>query len=98
MAKLEARFHPPDRRGGGYIVVGHVIWPDPPSTSRPKVEPSPALAMAPAPATILATLRHLVRMAASSLEHLESIRNEYWSFVRMEAAPALLKVEQSLRG
>ena len=94
MAKLEARFHPPDRRDGGYIVVGHVTWPDPAAPADAKVEPSPSLMLAPAPATILATLRHLVRVASSSLEILEAMHNDHWSFVRLEAAPAILKARQ----
>lgn len=85
MVKLEARFHPPDRRTGTYIIVGHVTWPEPPAPSIPRVEPSPLLALASAPATLLATLRHLVRAKARSLGELESMRNEYWSFVRIPA-------------
>ena len=82
MVKLEARFHPPDRRGSPYIVVGHITWPGEHQEAR--VEPSPMLALAPAPATILATLRHLVRRL-SSRERLESLRTEHWSFVDVEA-------------
>ena len=82
MARLEARFHPPDRRGG-YIVVGHVTWPDGERDAR--IEVSPMLALAPAPATILATFRHLVRRLGSSRERLEAIRSEYWTFVEVGA-------------
>ncbi|HLK91109.1 MAG TPA: hypothetical protein VKZ18_14520 [Polyangia bacterium] len=91
MAKLEARFHPPDRRSGTYIVVGHVSWPDPPAASVPRVQPVPSLALASAPATLLATLRHLVRAKARSLRELEMLKTEYWSFVRIEtiASPAV---------
>lgn len=85
MAKLEARFHPPDRRSGTYIVVGHVSWPDPPEPAVPRVQPAPSLALVSAPATLLATLRHLVRAKARSLAELESLKNEYWSFVRIDA-------------
>lgn len=83
MAKLEARFHPPDRREGTYIVVGHVTWPDPPVTAVPLIQASPSLAFTSAPATLLATLRHLVRSNLRSLANLESMQNEYWSFVRL---------------
>ena len=91
MAKLEARFHPPDRRAGTYIVVGHVTWPDPPAPSVPRVQASPSLAFASAPATLLATLRHLVRAKVRSLAELESMKNRYWSFVRIDAvtSPAM---------
>jgi len=87
MAKLEARFHPPGQQDGRYIIVGHVTWPDPPAKASPRVDPSPSLALASAPATILATLRHLARAASKSIEQLESMRNQYWSFVRTDAAP-----------
>ncbi|HVV52557.1 MAG TPA: hypothetical protein VHO06_23015 [Polyangia bacterium] len=83
MAKLEARFHPPDRRAGTYIVVGHVSWPEPPTTAPPRIQASPSLALASAPATLLATLRHLVHANLRSLGDLEAIENEYWSFVRI---------------
>jgi hypothetical protein len=83
MAKLEARFHPPDRRAGTYIVVGHVTWPDPPVVAAPLIQAAPSLALTSAPATLLATLRHLVRANLRSLANLESIQNEYWSFVRL---------------
>lgn len=86
MAKLEARFHPPDRREGTYIVVGHVTWPDPPGRSRPQVQPAPSLALVSAPATLLATLRHLVMAKAKSFGDLEALKNQYWSFVRIEPA------------
>lgn len=87
MAKLEARFHPPDRRGAPYIIVGHISWPDHQSEAR--IEPSPMLVLAPAPATILATLRHLVRRMGGSRERLESIRSEHWSFVEVSAERSL---------
>jgi hypothetical protein len=83
MAKLEARFHAPDRRSGPYIVVGHVTWPDSPASAAPSIKASPSLVLAPAPATLLATLRHLVRTNLRSLGSLESFENEYWSFVRI---------------
>lgn len=85
MAKLEARFHPPGRHAGSYIIVGHVIWPDPPDPAAPRVQPSPALALVSAPATLLATLRHIVRSNAASVGELESMKNDYWSFVRTSA-------------
>jgi hypothetical protein len=85
MARLEARFHPPDQRNQNkYIVVGYVTWPDLSENARPVVEPSSSLALAPAPATILATLRHLVQTAARTRRHLESLRTQYWSFVHVQ--------------
>jgi hypothetical protein len=87
MPKLEARFHPPDRRGGSYIVVGHITWPDELIEIEPRIELSPMLALAPAPATILATLRHLVRRVGRSPGRLESLRTEHWSFVEVLRPP-----------
>ncbi len=86
MAKLEARFHPPNRPGGVYIVVGHITWADDSAQADPRIDPSPMLALAPAPATILATLRHLVRRLGRSRESLEALRTEHWSFVNVAAA------------
>jgi hypothetical protein len=83
MTKLEARFHPPDRRRESYIVVGHVTWPDGGGGGQPRIELSPMLALAPAPATILATLRHLVRQRRGARELLESLQTEHWSFVEI---------------
>lgn len=87
MAKLEARFHPPNRPTGSYIIVGHVTWP---ADAEARIEPSPMLALAPAPATILATLRHLVRRVGRSWQQLETLRTEHWSFVDIAASvPAM---------
>jgi hypothetical protein len=90
MAKLEARFHPPNRPSGSYIVVGHITWASSSGQDEPRVEPSPMLALAPAPATILATLRHLVRRVGRSREQLRTLRTEHWSFVDIAGGfPAL---------
>ena len=90
MPRFEARFHPPDQRNDNrYIVVGYVTWPDVSETARPVVEPSPSLALAPAPATILATLRHLVQSAARTRRQLDSLRTQYWSFVHVQPSRAL---------
>lgn len=89
MTKVEARFHPPNRRGVSYIVVGHIKWPDDAAKGEPRIEPSPMLALAPAPATILATLRHLVRRMGGSWQQLTSLRTQHWSFIEVgESLPA----------
>lgn len=85
MPKLEARFHPPNRPTGSYIVVGHITWATDSAQAEPRIEPSPMLALAPAPATILATLRHLVRRLGCSPERLEMLRTKHWSFVDIAA-------------
>lgn len=84
MVTLEARFSPPDQPTGNYIVVGYVTWSD--RGGPPTIEPSASLGLAPAPATILATLRHLVNAAARTPAHLESLRARHWSFVHVEDA------------
>jgi len=85
MAKIEARFHPPNRPTGSYIIVGHITWATDAAQAEPRIEPSPMLALAPAPATILATLRHLVRRLGRSRERLETLRTQHWSFVDIAA-------------
>ena len=85
MRKLEARFHPLEKQGRGYIVVGHVTWNEIPGEADPRVDPAPSLARVAAPATMLATLRHLVLMTSPrSFERLEALRSRYWSFVRVD--------------
>lgn len=87
MQRLEARFHPLEKQGKGYIVVGYVTWHELAGEREPVVEPSPALTHVNAPATFMATLRHLVRMTSPrSLERLEALHSRYWSFVRVAAS------------
>jgi hypothetical protein len=82
--KLEARFHPPLPTPRGYIVVGHVMSVRDETGERVHVEPAESLARQTAPATILATLRHLVtNTSRRSLDRLEKLRSRYWSFVRV---------------
>ena len=82
MKKLEARFHPPCSETEAYVVVGHVVAEAGETDARPRVEAAPSLARHRAPATILATLRHLVAMTTPrSFERLKSLRSRYWSFV-----------------
>jgi hypothetical protein len=86
MKKLEARYRPPMGRTDAFIVVAHLTWEAGTSDSRPILEPTPSLMEQRAPATILATLRHLVRMTAPrSLERLASLRSPFWSFVAVGA-------------
>jgi len=82
MKKLQARFHPPFAAGAAYIVVGHVVEEASEAERGVRVEVAPTLVRHGAPATILATLRHLVAVTKPrSLERLESLRSRYWSFV-----------------
>lgn len=84
MVTLEARFSPANQLTDNYIVVGYVTWSD--RGGPPTIELSASLALAPAPATILATLRHLVSTAARTPTRLESLRVRHWSFVHVEDA------------
>jgi hypothetical protein len=85
MKMLEARFHPPLAGGQAYIVVGHVIVEWEGKTVATRVKPCGSLVRQCAPATLLATLRHLARVTAPrSWERLQSLRNRHWSFVPLE--------------
>ena len=95
MTKLEARFHPPDRKGPSYIVVGHINWPDDATQGEPRIEPSPMLALAPAPATILATLRHLVRRMGGSWQRLAALRTQHWSFIEVRQSRPIATLNPS---
>lgn len=82
MKKLEARYRPPLAPTDAYIVVAHITWEAGGRDAPAVVEPVPSLARERAPSTILATLRHLVRMTAPrSFERLVSLQSEFWSFV-----------------
>lgn len=82
VTKLEARFHPPFAPHSSYVVVGHIVARG--GDGDPLVEPAASLAGFGAPATILATLKHLVaKTSPRSIERLETLRSRYWSFVRV---------------
>jgi hypothetical protein len=93
MKMLEARFHPAGAESRTYVVVGHVIIEGDGSGLVTRVKPVSSLARHRAPATILATLRHLARVTAPrSWERLLSLRNRHWSFVALDpvvVTPAL---------
>ena len=85
MKMLEARFHPPLAGPQAYIVVGHVIVEWDGSMVATRVKPAGSLGRQCAPATLLATLRHLARVTAPRCwERLQSLRNRHWSFVPLE--------------
>ncbi|HEY7370827.1 MAG TPA: hypothetical protein VIF57_01520 [Polyangia bacterium] len=89
MKKLEARFHPPFAATGAYVIVGHIVTDTDDAGASPRVEAAPSLAGHRSPATILATLKHLVATTAPrTFERLGSLRSRYWSFVLVgDAAP-----------
>ena len=87
MRTLEARFHPMEREGGGFVVVGHLIWEGAGEDPRPRIEPAQSLARLSAPTTILSILRQLVLMTSpKSFERLSQLNSRYWSFVEVPAS------------
>jgi hypothetical protein len=96
MRTLEARFHPLEREGGGFVVVGHVIWEGPGERRYPRIEPAQSLIRLSAPATILSILRHLVGTTSpKTFERLAALKNRYWSFVDV---PVPVEPVSSTRG
>jgi hypothetical protein len=79
---LEARFHPRQKTGGDFIVVGHVVWEG--ERERPVVQPSSSLLANGEPATLLSKLQYLVSLnGAASFERLQVLRSQFWSFVEV---------------
>ena len=85
MRVLEARFHPRQKTGGDFIVVGHVVWEgEQGNEGRPIVQPSSALLSRAEPATLLSKLQYLVALnGAASFERLQVLRSQFWSFVEV---------------
>jgi hypothetical protein len=91
MRILEARFHPFDRESSTFVVVALLIWDDPEGKAPARIEASPTLERHTAPATMLATLRHLVQMTTPrSFERLQGLRSRFWSFVSVDTLPPSL--------
>ena len=79
---LEARFHPRQKSGGDFIVVGHVVWEG--EGRHPVVQPSSALLTRSEPATLLSKLQYLVSInGRESFERLQVLRSQFWSFVEV---------------
>jgi hypothetical protein len=79
---LEARFHPRQKAGGDFIVVGHVVWEA--ERVRPIVQPSRSLFARGEPATLLSKLQYLVsNNGLESFERLCVLRSQFWSFVEV---------------
>lgn len=79
---LEARFHPRQKTGGDFIVVGHVVWET--ENGRAEVQPSTTLFSRNEPATLLSKLQYLVSLGgAASFERLQVLRSQFWSFVEV---------------
>jgi hypothetical protein len=79
---LEARFHPRQKGGGDFVVVGHVVWEQ--NNGHPILQPSSALLTRGEPSTLLSKLQYLVSVhARESFEHLLVLRSQFWSFVEV---------------
>jgi hypothetical protein len=88
MRILEARFHPFDRASSTFVVVARLIWEDLDGKTTARIEPAPSLERHTAPATMLATLKHLVQMTTPhSFERLQALRSRFWSFVSVDSLP-----------
>jgi hypothetical protein len=82
MRVLEARFHPQQKTGGEFIVVGHVVWDG--DGARPVVQPSRALLSRGEPATLLSKLQYLVSASGQeAFDRLQMLRSQFWSFVEI---------------
>lgn len=85
MRVLEARFHPRQKGGGDFLVVGHVVWEG--ERARPVVQPSHELLMRSEPATLLSKLQYLVSVnGPESFQRLQLLRSQFWSFVEVPLA------------
>jgi hypothetical protein len=81
---LEARFHPRQKAGGDFIVVGHVVWER--EDGRAVVQPSRTLMSRAEPATLLSKLQYLVSInGQESFDRLQMLRSQFWSFVEVSA-------------
>lgn len=82
MRVLEARFHPRQKAGGDFIVVGHVVLEG--ERARPVVQPSSSLLARGEPATLLSKLQYLVSSnGQEAYERLRVLRSQFWSFVEI---------------
>lgn len=82
MRVLEARFHPRQKGGGDFVVVGHVVWEQ--DNRHPILQASSALLTPAAPSTVLSKLQYLVSVhARESFEYLLALRSQFWSFVEV---------------
>ena len=82
MRTLEARFHPQQKDGGDFIVVGRVVWEG--DTARPVVQPSTEVLIRHEQATLLSKVQYLVSISAhESFERLQALRSQFWTFVEV---------------
>lgn len=88
MRVLEARFHPRRKDQPEVVTVGFLVWRRQGWRERPVFQP---VQMA-APGPVLSKLRYFVAVTApDSYERLQTLRSEFWSFVRVAANEATLR-------
>lgn len=87
MKKLEARYYPPFTRNR-FIVIAHVFIPTEGTDLTPVIRPVRPRARPGSPASLLSTLRYLVRTTTPyTWERLTTLRSRYWSFASVQLSP-----------
>lgn len=88
MQKLEARYYPPFTRGR-FIVVAHVFIPTDGDDRAPRIRPARAVSGRGSPASLLSTVRYLVRSTAPhTWQRLTALRSRYWTFAAVQLTAA----------
>jgi hypothetical protein len=79
MRMLEARFHPRRRADPGFETVGYLIWTTEANGARPIFQPA-----GPVRASVRSKISYLIAITEpDSFDGLQTMRSEYWSFVRI---------------
>jgi hypothetical protein len=79
MRMLEARFHPRRRADPDFETMGYLIWTTEANGARPIFQPAGVV-----PAAVRSKINYLIAIAEpDSFEGLQTIRSDYWSFVRI---------------
>jgi hypothetical protein len=87
MKKLEARYYPPFARNR-FVVIAHVFIPTEGHDLRPRIRPARPTSHPGSPASLLSTLRYLVRLTTPhTWERLTTLRSRYWSFASVQLSP-----------
>jgi hypothetical protein len=82
MRMLEARFYPRRKGQPDVVSVGYLVWRREGRREVPVFEPGVATVSSP----VLTKLRYFIALTApDSYERLQSLRSEFWSFVRITA-------------
>ena len=82
MRVLEARFHPRRKGQPDIVSIGYLVWRREGRREVPVFEPGHAIVSGP----VLTKLRYFVALTEpDSYERLQTLRSEFWSFVRIAA-------------